>query len=212
MLDQEMTWRRWPHTDRAVVADRHFCAGRICAKTSRGGPIVVARAGTCDVDGIVAGGLVELMLNQLLFVFEEVLQASHAASVQRSQLTSGAVVIDMSGMSISVLRHVPTLGRLAAIIYMHYPDLVRTITIVNAPYTFTAVWHGVSTFLAPSTREKVQILGYDFGPELEAHAGIDLATLPRFLGGHASDAELPPAQRVREGVGFGLDLSFGGKA
>lgn len=211
VLDQEMTWRRWPQTNRAALGDRHFCAGRVCGKTHNGGPLVVARAGTCDVDGIVGGGLVGLMLNQLLFLFEEVLQAGHAASVQRSQLISGAVVIDMTGISISVLRHVPTLGRLVDTINMHYPDLVRTITIVNAPYTFTAIWRAVSPFLAPSTRGKVQILGYDFGPELEAHAGIDLTTMPRFLGGYASDAELPPAQPVREVVGFGLDLSFGGK-
>lgn len=207
--DADGGWRRQPQTPRAMLSDQHFCAGRISSTTMDGRPLIVARAGAWDVDGVVSEGLTQLMLNQYVFMLEDVLQSGFASSMRQKKLVSGAAVIDVDGISLSVLRHLPALADYAKITNQFFPDLVDSITIVNAPFIFTQIWRIGSLVLAPSTRKKFQILGSNFAEGLRSHAKVDIKALPQFLGGEVSDTEIPPAQKVTRGESKGMDLAFG---
>lgn len=68
----------------------------------------------------------------------------------------------------------------------NYPEVVRTVSLVNAPAFFTGIWAIVSVFLDEGTRNKISIHGSKFSAALEAK-GIDVASLPDVLGGSTTD-------------------------
>lgn len=206
-----LPWRSHPRSERAQLSNRHFCLGRAAGLTRSGQPLVVAHIGSFDFAGVDREGLSDLVVNQFVFVLEDVLQAGHTLSLERRELVWGAVVADIEGLSFSVLRHIGVLRELARIANQYYPDLVDAIVIVNAPAVFTHIWSVVSALMEPSTRRKVQILGRGFSQELEARGLLDAASLPALLGGKGGGRGLPQCRPVPEGAGRGLDLSFGGR-
>jgi hypothetical protein len=60
--------------------------------------------------------------------------------------------------------------------------------VVNAPYLFAGVWSMVKGFLDERTRNKIKIIGSGFEKTLLEF--IDAETLPTFLGGTCTCAEL----------------------
>ena len=62
-----------------------------------------------------------------------------------------------------------------------YPERLKKLVIVNAPWIFGAIWLIVKHFIDPVTREKIQIYNY---PETERLLEwIDADQLPTYLGG-----------------------------
>ncbi len=80
----------------------------------------------------------------------------------------------------------------------NYPEVVRTVSIVNAPAVFTAIWAVVSKFLDDGTRAKMSIHGTSFQKEVAAK-GVNVQSLPAELGGslvnhgiHLPTGPIPP--------------------
>ena len=48
----------------------------------------------------------------------------------------------------------------------NYPENMGAMFIVNAPWTFTAIWSIVKNFLDERTTKKIQIIGSDFQKKL----------------------------------------------
>lgn len=55
------------------------------------------------------------------------------------------------------------------------------LVVINAPYSFSAIWSAVRPWLAKETQDKVNIFGSDYTPFLLEH--IDAENLPSTLGG-----------------------------
>mmetsp|Transcript_19382 Transcript_19382/g.39411 ORF Transcript_19382/g.39411 Transcript_19382/m.39411 type:complete len:127 (-) Transcript_19382:2-382(-) len=113
--DDDLPWRCSPRSERAALADHHFCVGRAAGLTKSGRPLVVAHAGAFDFSGVSREGLEDLLTNQFVFVLEDVMQAGHALSLRRKELVLGVIVADIEGLSLSVLRHLGLLRELARI-------------------------------------------------------------------------------------------------
>lgn len=61
------------------------------------------------------------------------------------------------------------------------------LVVINAPYTFAAIWTAVKPMLAKETQDKVYIYGSDYMPFLLEH--IDPENLPKTLGGTCTCSE-----------------------
>jgi len=202
----QVGWRRSPQSPRAILTDRHFCAGRVSAQTRTGAPLLVAKLGQLDMDGVVREGMVDLVFNQFVFLTEDILQAQHAISVRKQELVLATLVIDVNGLGLGVLKHASALKRFANVFNSYYPELADTIVIVNAPFFFVQIWRIFSLMLAPSTNKKVQIYGKNFAADLEAKTAVDLDSLPAWLGGQGSDFDVPPSEQVPQGAMAELQL------
>ena len=55
------------------------------------------------------------------------------------------------------------------------------LVVINAPYTFSAIWGAVRPWLSKETQDKVHIFSSDYAPFLLEH--IDAENLPVYLGG-----------------------------
>lgn len=58
---------------------------------------------------------------------------------------------------------------------------------INAPYSFAAIWNVVRPWLAKETQDKVRIFGADYKPFLLEH--IDAENLPESFGGTCTCSE-----------------------
>ncbi|CAK8987815.1 unnamed protein product [Durusdinium trenchii] len=143
---------------------------------------MLGRAVSSDMAGISRESLAPLLQNLWVFMLEDMLQAAHVASVKQRRLVSGATIIDATGISLSIVRYISEYTPWLEIMNNDYPDLVRSVIVINAPSFFVKIWSIVSLLIAPTTREKVQIVGKDFHHVLQKH-GVNLDVLPVFLGG-----------------------------
>ena len=66
----------------------------------------------------------------------------------------------------------------------YYPEQLGQLCIVNAPWTFTAVWKIVQGWLDEKTRQKIQIVGGKPFKTLVKY--IDEDSIPDFLGGNCT--------------------------
>merc|ERR1712080_356763 len=83
----------------------------------------------------------------------------------------------------------------------NYPEVLKSVTVVRAPWLTTQFWKAVSPFMQPEFRNKFHFAGPNFEKDIINHAGLSLETLPQFLGGNASDSEICQTLRVPSGTG-----------
>ncbi|KAL5501505.1 hypothetical protein ACEPAH_8765 [Sanghuangporus vaninii] len=69
----------------------------------------------------------------------------------------------------------------------YFPETMGLLVVINAPYTFTAIWAAVKPMLAKETQDKVRIFSSDYVPFLLEH--VDAANLPESLGGNCTCKE-----------------------
>jgi hypothetical protein len=96
------------------------------------------------------------------------------------------VILDLAGLNVSDAMDSSVqdlLKRMTAQDSANYPEMLDKMFIVNAPFTFRAVWSIISTFLDPNTLKKITVLGGQdvFLPQLLER--IDRDKIPDFLGG-----------------------------
>ena len=208
-LGSDGTWKLAPKSRRAETAAGLFAAERLPSPDIFGGPIMLGRALSSDMAGISRESLHPLLQNVWVFMLEDMLQAAHVMSKKKNRLIHGSTIIDASGISLSILRYVSEYKPWLDIMNEDYPDLVRSVIVINAPSFFVKIWGIVSLLISPTTREKVQIVGTDFHSVLQKH-GVDLETLPVFLGGRFEGSRLNTTLTVPKGAATGLNLTFGG--
>ncbi|KAI5122799.1 hypothetical protein M0805_000142 [Coniferiporia weirii] len=63
----------------------------------------------------------------------------------------------------------------------YFPETMGILVVINAPYSFSAIWNAVRPWLAKETQDKVRIFGADYKSFLLEH--IDAENLPASLGG-----------------------------
>ncbi|CAJ1389052.1 unnamed protein product [Effrenium voratum] len=201
-------WQLEPKSPRARAAAELFAAERL-PDDALGGPVMLGRFSSVDMPGISRENLAELLQNQWVFMLEDMLHSAHVASVKKQRLVRGSTIIDASGLRLSVIQYIAEYKPWLDIMNNDYPDLVRSVVVLNAPAVFVQIWKVLSVLISPLTREKVRIVGSDY-TQLLQEQGLDLDSLPVFLGGKYEGSRLNSKLTVPKGAARGLNVSFGG--
>ncbi|THH03040.1 hypothetical protein EW145_g6578 [Phellinidium pouzarii] len=69
----------------------------------------------------------------------------------------------------------------------YFPETMGLLVVINAPYSFAAIWNAVRPWVAKETQDKVRIFGADYKPFLLEH--IDAENLPESFGGTCTCSE-----------------------
>lgn len=166
-----------------------------------GYPILLEFTGRTDLANVFASLGEENFLRYVAWYHERqeaFMRACRAADgTARHKMT---VVVDLSGISMGHATSA-VYGALKKRVRLeedNYPEVVRTVSIVNAPAVFTAIWAVVSKFLDDGTRAKMSIHGTSFHKDVEGK-GVNVKSLPAELGGdlvnhgiHLPTGPIPP--------------------
>ncbi|CAE7413315.1 SEC14 [Symbiodinium microadriaticum] len=203
------SWKLSPKSPRAGLAAEFFAAERLPGTDAFGGPMMLGRHNAADMAGIYREDMATLLENEWVFLLEDMLWSAHAASVKQQRMVRGTTIIDAAGVSLSIVRYLPTFKPWLVVMNEFYPDLVRAIIVINAPAVFVEIWRVLSVLIAPTTAAKVRIYGSDFVAPLREH-GVDLEILPSYLGGQYQGSRLSAFMEIPKGTGQGVNVSFGG--
>ena len=121
-----------------------------------------------------------------------------AASAASGTLVRAFVVVDCSGLSLSTIRNIGVIKKVASIGPQYYAESTRCVWIVNAPTLFAAAWATVGPLLPAHTRKKVNVLGSGFLPTVSEH--IDPSQLPGGSAARSPMTACPRAAPVPEGA------------
>ena len=116
------------------------------------------------------------------------------------------MVIDVEGITLTKLVYIRMIKSVLAIGKRYFPELTKSVTIVNAPWVFAKFYTLISPALTPVMRKKVCIVGSDFEEKLLEHGNIKKSSLPRMLGGKSDGAEILPCDPVPNGYTFTAKL------
>lgn len=153
-------WDKEPHE----VLDRYWKACGILGCDRDGDPVLWERMGLTDPPTL--GQLPEdWVLRHEVYFMECVMAAmarsrqSHAAA-GRSGGYNLTIVMDLYGLNSKHLnrRLLRTFGKTCRIGADHYPEIVKRILVVRAPWIFPLIWSIVQHFLDKGTREKVVVV------------------------------------------------------
>mmetsp|Transcript_17376 Transcript_17376/g.51399 ORF Transcript_17376/g.51399 Transcript_17376/m.51399 type:complete len:323 (-) Transcript_17376:158-1126(-) len=166
-------------TEEARLGDRHFYGG-ICGLATSGGPFMVERLGKVDIGGLSHD---EACLAAVKKSYIHYIESAWRMVRAKGGKTQAVMVIDMQGLGMSILRHLSTLKEMSKIASGNYPEITRTIFLVNPPWGFQTIWKAVSSILPPKTRDKITMLSDDVVDVLSKHIEGGKSNLPDFLGG-----------------------------
>lgn len=103
------------------------------------------------------------------------------ASARTGTLQRATTVVDAAGASMSMLSHLRVIKTVAKIGTSYYPEIMKRVIIVNAPWAAAMAWRVLAPFLPEQTRKKVSIVSKNFLPQLLEE--IDSSEIPISLGG-----------------------------
>jgi len=159
-----------PHAQAGV--DRHGC------------PIIFKHMGfNCRVKAAVAEGYsLDAIARYNIWLNESYMDALSAAHARE-----WSVIIDAAGWHVGLFDRdaYKFLKRTAVTDSSHYPELLDSMLIVNAPPMLAFAWRVIRTWVDAETREKIDILS-EAAPEMaraRLHKLADPSSLPRQYGG-----------------------------
>lgn len=191
---------------RHAAVRKHFHAGwGGCAKD--GSPFYVEYMGRLDVASIdKEPELFDLMMDAYATSYLEHAFASvRLASARSGQMQRATTIVDASGASLSMLSHLRVIKSVAKIGTSYYPEIMKRVLIVNAPWVAAMAWKALAPFLPEQTRKKVTIYSKSFSLADE----IDASELPASLGGtRAAPNGVPGALPLPRGLAEELRASY----
>eukprot|EP00439_Symbiodinium_sp_Y106_P067399 s554_g11.t1 len=95
--------------------------------------------------------------------------------------------------------------RLTSMMDEHYPGVMESVLLVNAPWAMHAILRILTPLLPQRVVKKLQVVPMAQTPE-HLQQMIDESNLPEFLGGSAADAEFVPARAALVASGSGSEL------
>jgi len=150
-----------------------------------GRPVYIERLGQLDIKNLYAVTTPERQIQRLVFEYEKFLteRLPACSSARGHPVETSCTILDLGGVSITNFYRVSDYVRHAASIGQdRYPETMGKFYIVNAPWTFTAVWAIVKPWLDEVTVSKIQILGSsEYKAELLKQ--IPAENLPKEFGG-----------------------------
>lgn len=188
------------HLRHAAVRN-HFHAGwGGCARD--GSPFFIENMGKLDVASIDRDPyLFELMMDAYACTYLEMAFSSvRVASARSGQMQRATTIVDASGASLSMLSHLRVIKSVAKVGTSYYPEIMKRVLIVNAPWVAAMAWKALAPFLPEQTRKKVSIYSKNFLPQILEE--IDASELPAYLGGKRETPNgLPRTDKVPSTLG-----------
>lgn len=182
-------------TIRAKQAESMFGGGILHGvKSKSGAHVVVERLGKVDFAGLSrSNDMVELYTLAYTVYLEESWREIRKLGGKHQAL----MLIDMKGLGLSALRHVSLVKKIAKIGPQSYPEIMKTVVILNAPSVLTHFWTFIAPVLPPNTKSKVHIPSKSqVKPLLDQLIDGGSDRLPTFLGGKSSGESICPAEPV----------------
>lgn len=182
-------------TLRAKQAESMFGGGILHGvKSKTGAHVVVERLGKVDYAGLSkSNDMVELYTLAYTVYLEESWREIRKLGGKQQAL----MVVDMKGLGMSALRHMSLVKKIAKIGPQSYPEIMKTVVILNAPSVISHFWHFMGPILPPNTKSKVHIPSKaQVKPLLDELIEGGSSRLPAFLGGEGSGEGICPAEPV----------------
>jgi hypothetical protein len=152
-----------------------------------GRPIYVEQLGKLDIKALYEITTQERQLQRLVWEYEKFLteRLPACASAIGHPVETSCTILDLNNVSLTNFYRVSDYVMKAASIGQdRYPECMGKFYIVNAPWTFSAVWSIIKPWLDEVTVSKIDILRSGFKETLLAQ--IDPENLPKELGGTCS--------------------------
>jgi len=165
--------------------------------TKHGHPVYIERMGQHNIDGLFATvgekGLQQMHVN----AFENMLYGKMAACSKKAgkRIVQMCSILDLEGVPASSMMGGKVSKFLTAVMKIdsdNYPEILYKMYIVNAPWIFSSLWSAISNFLDANTVAKISILKDNGFSKLQEQ--IDVADIPKFLGGQCPSGNWPEKQ------------------
>eukprot|EP00040_Diaphanoeca_grandis_P016928 m.87798 g.87798 ORF g.87798 m.87798 type:complete len:292 (+) comp26119_c0_seq2:142-1017(+) len=168
-----------PKTDMAERGEKVFYAG-IYGRTQAGGLLMVERTGLADGAGFSGNEEAKEAVRKCYIHY---LENIWRHNLEKNSRGRNVLVLDLADLSMSSLRYVSLANALITMSTSYWPELTCKIYVINAGWSFQAIFAAVSPFLPERTKNKVSVLGSEYTQTLAdlLVGGID--QLPDFLGG-----------------------------
>jgi len=193
-----MEWRREHEIDTLLdwfeepeVMRRYFPSGFV-GHDKDGFPLLVERIGNIDFPGMyrAVGEATFLRWVALYHERQELLlrKATQTAGELRDKMS---VIIDLNGLSIGMAQSATlnVLRKRTTLEERIYPEVVRTVFLINAPMLFSDVWQIVQYFVDEGTRVKMNIYSSASATKAALTDRVEIPELPAFLGGELRQPE-----------------------
>eukprot|EP00238_Polyblepharides_amylifera_P006144 CAMPEP_0196576148 /NCGR_PEP_ID=MMETSP1081-20130531/5483_1 /TAXON_ID=36882 /ORGANISM="Pyramimonas amylifera, Strain CCMP720" /LENGTH=423 /DNA_ID=CAMNT_0041894679 /DNA_START=251 /DNA_END=1522 /DNA_ORIENTATION=+ len=204
MLRGTIIWRRESNIEEAlektpsqevVNAIRRIVSSAYTGFDNEGVPVYVERSGMLDLDRLLKGGATpeDLIWTHIVSMeyFTNVL-CLEASIMKDETIDKVNTVMDVTGLSITRFtnsKFVTLFKKLSKIDQDNYPEIMKTVYIVNAPTVFNFVFGIISAFLDENTRKKIQVLGpRDAAQVIATQMSLDI--IPECAFGFGSNALL----------------------
>jgi len=207
MWNESMKWRRefdvehkcveWckeleeGETVRAQVCQRHWFGG-LSGRDRWGLPINIIRFGTADPAGFVREAGFEALVLQYVVTLERGIVEARRLSVQKGEFLSNFVeIVDVGGDGIGQymnrgMNSAKHMMPLAKILDLNYPERVRKVFMLKAPWYFQGVWNVVKPAIPEATKSKIGMYGSEgWTEELLEYMTED--NIPRWLNERSPD-------------------------
>jgi len=149
-----------------------------------GRPIYIERLGKLDFKALYAVTTQDRLLDRLISEYERSLATRMPASSRAigHPVETFCTIMDLQNVSLSNFYRVKDYVMAAAAIGQdRYPEIMGKFFIINAPWTFTAVWTIIKGYLDEVTVNKIDIIGPAYRDKLLAQ--IPAENLPKEFGG-----------------------------
>lgn len=204
-IDMDRLMASFDAADRGVVAadddadatlaalGRRIFYGWQMGVTKDGAPLLIERLGKADLSGIASN---DVAMKAAVRAYAVYLEKSWSFLAAKGEKERGMIVVDLDGISMSMLWNISVLKTIIHAGPLFYPEITKRVFIIRTPYFFTSLWSLVKPFIPSRTQDKIRILGHDFQDELDkvTRGGID--ALPSFLGGKVDVTANHPEARL----------------
>jgi len=145
--------------DYVMPDDYDYFPMAVCKGTDKeGNPIQITRTGAADCWGLFRRHGRDVMIHHS--VYNQELETRGAwiddyEAMYNRKPTKFTVIFDLQGLSSQHMRPglLPVCGTVARILQDNYPEIVRRVIVIRAPYLFKTIWGLVKHFFDPELRD-----------------------------------------------------------
>eukprot|EP00730_Choanoeca_flexa_P014627 TRINITY_DN6463_c1_g1_i3.p1 TRINITY_DN6463_c1_g1~~TRINITY_DN6463_c1_g1_i3.p1 ORF type:complete len:442 (+),score=76.56 TRINITY_DN6463_c1_g1_i3:146-1471(+) len=171
----------------------YICPPSFAGETKEGYPIFWDFPGRLDVQGILKSCKPEDIVQYHGLVFmEHVYDRLRQQSAKHNKLIDKMVVVqDLSHIKIRAMRpFFPVLSQITALRNANYPQVLKTMIVINAPTMIDIAWNLVKGLLRERTRRKI-VFVKSSNAVTKLQNLVDENNLPQRYGGKMQDPSLP---------------------
>lgn len=215
MLRNHMEWRKKMNLEKlkdefkVPEVIQKYDGGGVFGHDKDGCPVWIYTIGRLDPKGLLRAAKKSDIINDKLVTLEKIFDIFKEESEKRGKVVDQVVVIedlDQLGMRHLWKPGIELFTEALSIYEAHYPEILKTGIVINAPRIFPIAFNLVKPFLSEETLKKIKILGKDYKEELLKH--IDADQLPVYYGGTCRDPDGDPMCKSKLRYGGEVPKSY----